>query len=318
MRRILPGRASGTMGGMDVSRVMVLREVLAGSGWIERTRSFAHTLRTSTRQPGGLLLVGTPDEEPWHLAAHLGDEARLSGVAELVPTLVRYAPPPDAPAHLSVTMARLEAARRGETVFVVAEDDVPEGLLSRAWDARKLGATVLAIDSGQTELESIAHESIVVPTVGAGEDPGKLGSPVLPQGYTRTDSGLAVPSVSFDTVQHLVSVAVGEAPPGDGRRGLPGPAVTGSGVDDGPALGLAGADRAPETTRHRSGLTAMIGSHECTGPEVDAPGCWPAGCGWMSHRSGAPGTSGCCSSGVRSPSSARWSPTSRCRSRWPS
>lgn len=208
------------MGGMDVSRVMMLREVLAGSGWIERTRGFARTLRTSTRQPGGLLLVGTPEEEPWHLAAHLGDEARLSGVAELVPTLVRYHPPRDAPPHLAVTMARLEAARRGETVFVVAEDDVPEGLLTRAWDARKLGATVLAIDAGQSELESVAHESIVVPPDGPGVDPGGLGSPALPQGYSRTDSGLALPTVSFDAVQHLVSVAVGEEPAGQGRRGF--------------------------------------------------------------------------------------------------
>ena len=192
---------------MDVGRVMLLREVLAGSGWVERTRGFARTLRRSTRDPGGLLLVGTPEEEPWHLAAHLGDEARLTGILELVPTLVRYTAPPDAPPHLAVTMARLEAAQRGETVFVVAEGAVPAGLLERAWDARKTGATVLSIDSGQTELTQVAHESLTVP-----EDP---------PGYTRSESGLAVPVVSFDAVQHLVSVAAGETPdPGSGRHGF--------------------------------------------------------------------------------------------------
>jgi hypothetical protein len=206
---------------MDVGRVMVLREVLAGSGWVERTRGFARTLRRSTRDPGGLLLVGTPDEEPWHLAAHLGDEARLTGIAELVPTLVRYAPPPDAPPHLSVTLARLEAARRGETVFVVAEDEVPDGLLERAWDARKTGATVLAIDSGQSELEQVAHESLRVPVQAAPTDAVTISAGVVPRGFTRTDSGLAVPSVSFDTVQHLVSVAAGEVSgAGSGRRGF--------------------------------------------------------------------------------------------------
>jgi hypothetical protein len=206
---------------MDVGRVMVLREVLAGSGWVERTRGFARTLRRSTRDPGGLLLVGTPDEEPWHLAAHLGDEARLTGIAELVPTLVRYAPPPDAPPHLSVTLARLEAARRGETVFVVAEDEVPDGLLERAWDARKTGATVLAIDSGQSELEQVAHESLRVPVQAAPTDAVTISAGVVPRGFTRTDSGLAVPSVSFDTVQHLVSVAAGEVSgTGPGRRGF--------------------------------------------------------------------------------------------------
>lgn len=189
---------------MDVSRVLVLREVLASTGWVERTRGFARTLRRTTREPGGLLLVGTPEEEPWHLAAHLGDEARLSGIPQLQPTLVRYAAPPDAPAHLSVTLARLEAARRGETVFVVAEDEVPEGLLERAWDARRTGATVLAIDAGQTELEEVAHESLNVPA-----------------GYDQLDSGLLVPEVSFDAVQHLVSIAAGETVDAStGRRGF--------------------------------------------------------------------------------------------------
>jgi hypothetical protein len=206
---------------MDVGRVMVLREVLAGSGWVERTRGFARTLRRSTRDPGGLLLVGTPDEEPWHLAAHLGDEARLTGIQELVPTLVRYAPPPGAPPHLAVTLARLEAARRGETVFVVAEDEVPDGLLERAWDARKTGATVLAIDSGQSELEQVAHESLRVPVQAVPTDADVPSSGAVPQGFTRTASGLAVPSVSFDTVQHLVSVAAGEvSDSGQGRRGF--------------------------------------------------------------------------------------------------
>src|SRR5262245_40880257 len=102
---------------MDTGRVMVLRELLASSGWVERTTSFARTMRRSTKEPGGLLLVGTPEHEPWHLAAHLDDEAQFSGVAELSPTLVRYAPPVNAPEHLSVTLNRLEQAKRGETVF---------------------------------------------------------------------------------------------------------------------------------------------------------------------------------------------------------
>jgi len=209
------------MGGMDVGRVMLLREVLAGSGWVERTRAFARTLRHTTTDPGGLLLVGTPQEEPWHLAAHLGDEARLSGVPALVPTLVRYAPPPDAPAHLSVTLARLEAARRGETVFVVAEDEVPDGLLERAWDARKVGATVLSIDSGQSELHQVAHESLMVPAETAQPGLNTDAADSLPSGYTSTPSGLAVPAVSFDAVQHLVSVAAGESPDlTSGRRGF--------------------------------------------------------------------------------------------------
>jgi hypothetical protein len=177
---------------------MVLRELLASSGWIERTQDFARTIRRRTTEPGGLLLVGTPDAEPWHLAAHLDDESRWTGTPELSPTLVRYAVPLEAPPHLSFTLERLEAARRGETVFVVSEESAPEQLLQRAWDARKLGATVLSLDAGDAELHEVAHESLTVLSTET-----ELVTPELVR------SELEV--VSFDSVQHLVSVAAGEA-----------------------------------------------------------------------------------------------------------
>lgn len=175
----------------------MLREVLASSGWVERTQGFARTLRRGTTEPGGLLLVGTPDAEPWHLAAHLDDESRWSGVPELSPTLVRYQAPQDAPSHLSVTLQRLEVARRGETVFVVSEDAAPEGLLERAWDARKAGATVLSLDAGDDELHNVTHESLIVPTADTETEAPSL---VVPE----------LDVVTFDSVQHLVSVAAGE------------------------------------------------------------------------------------------------------------
>jgi hypothetical protein len=172
---------------MDAQQVAAVRELLSTTGWVERTRSFARTMRRSTTTPSGLLLVGTPDEEPWHLTAHLSDEARFAGIPELDPTLIRWQVPVDAPPHLSVTLARLEATRRGETVLVVAEDEAPEGLLQRAWDARKSGATILALDGGDPELEGVAHEALSV-----------------------VEADLVVPEVSFETVQHLVSAAAGE------------------------------------------------------------------------------------------------------------
>lgn len=172
---------------------MVLRELLASSGWVERTQDFARTMRRRTTEPGGLLLVGIPEAEPWHLAAHLDDESRLTGAVELSPTLIRYQVPEQAPPHLSVTLERLEAARRGETVFVVSDQTAPEQLLQRAWDARKVGATVLSLDAGDDELHEVAHESLSVVT---------------------SETDLITPAldvVSFDSVQHLVSVAAGEA-----------------------------------------------------------------------------------------------------------
>src|SRR4051794_17979108 len=123
------------MGHVDANQVAMLREALSSTGWMERTREFTRALRTSTRRPGGLLLLGTPETEPWHLAAHLDDESRLGGIPELTPTLVRWRPPPDAPAHLRIGLDRLAAARRGETLFVVSEEAAPVPLLERVDDA---------------------------------------------------------------------------------------------------------------------------------------------------------------------------------------
>ncbi|MFI6511482.1 hypothetical protein ACIBCT_28065 [Streptosporangium sp. NPDC050855] len=171
---------------MDAGAVTLLREMLASTGWIERTRELGLALR-ATRSAGGLMVVGTPAEEPWHLTAHLSDEARLSGLPQLAPTLVRWAPAPDAPAHLRIGLDRIERARRGETLFVVAEEAAPEALLERVSDARRTGTTILALDGGDAELAGLAHDALTIPERAP---------------------------FSFDGAQHLVSMAAGEV----GRR----------------------------------------------------------------------------------------------------
>lgn len=168
---------------VDADQVATFRALLADSGWLERAGSLGRALRATPRSPGGLLVVGTPAYEPWHLTAHLDDESRLGGIAELKPTLIRWSPPPDAPAHLRVGLARLEAVRRGETLFIVSDATAPVPLLERVSDARKTGATILALDTGEgdPDLDALAHEALAVP-----------------------------PALSFDAGQHLVSAAAGE------------------------------------------------------------------------------------------------------------
>ena len=170
---------------VNTEQVEALRTLLASSGWLDRTKYFARALRGRSRTANGLLVVGTPTFEPWHMAAHLDDESRYAGLPELAPTLVRWAPPTDAPAHLRVGIDRIASAGRSETLLVVGSDAAPEALLERVADARKAGASILALDRGDDELDSLAHEYLAVRPV--------------------------VDPVSFDGAQHLVSMAVGEA-----------------------------------------------------------------------------------------------------------
>ena len=177
-------------------QVEALRTLLASSGWLERTRYFGRALRARSRTPNGLLIVGTPTFEPWHIAAHLEDESRYAGVPELAPVLIRWAPPSDAPPHLRVGIDRIERAGRAETLLVVGSDTAPDALLERVADARKAGAAIFALDRGDDRLDSLAHESLAVRP--------------------------AVDPVSFDGAQHLVSMAVGAADPAGSRCAVSG------------------------------------------------------------------------------------------------
>jgi hypothetical protein len=171
---------------VNTAQVEALRTLLASSGWLERTRYFARALRARSRTPNGLLIVGTPAFEPWHMAAHLEEESRYAGIPELAPTLIRWSPPHDAPPHLRVGIDRIERADRAETLLVVGHDAAPGALLERVADARKAGVAIFALDRGDNELDCLAHESLAVRP--------------------------ALDPVSFDGAQHLVSMAVGDQP----------------------------------------------------------------------------------------------------------
>lgn len=172
---------------MDADEVAVLRLLLEAHGLEEPVAEFAATLGTAPQPSGGLLVVGTPEDEPWHFTAHLADEARYVQRPELAPTLVRWHVPENAPPHLSVSLARIEHAARNETFVVVAPDAAPAPLLERLAGARKAGALLLAMETGDRDLRGLAHESLTVPDASAG--------PYL------------------DVVQHVVSAAAGTAVP---------------------------------------------------------------------------------------------------------
>lgn len=135
--------------------------MLTGTELASRTTDFAHSLRRFTTRTGGLMLFGPPDEEPWHLTAHLDDELHRAGVEDVRPSLVRWSPPPGAPPHLAIGLDRLRDAGRGESLLVVAEEDPADTLLERISDVRRRGTTIFSIGNGDKELTSLSHESLV-------------------------------------------------------------------------------------------------------------------------------------------------------------
>jgi hypothetical protein len=182
---------------MDGELVWRMRTALRQSGWWSSAQSIGDAVRR-TQHPGGLLVVGTPEHEPWHLTAHLDDEARFTGQQQLRATLVRFAPPIGAAPHLAVGLRRLETATAGETVLIVAPDIAPARLLERVARAKRVGATVLSVDGGDPALDEVVHERMSV-------TPTEL---LAPQGA----------EFSFDLAQHLVSTAAGARTP-NGRYG---------------------------------------------------------------------------------------------------
>ncbi|MEU3571971.1 hypothetical protein AB0E96_26610 [Kitasatospora sp. NPDC036755] len=210
---------------MDAVRVSALRERLTGTGWLEAVGGFAGALRRSVDRRGasGLLLVGTESYEPWHLAAHLDDEAVWSDVPRLAPTLLRHSPPADAPAHLTHDLRRLTEAGRGATVLVVAPRAVGAPLLERVHDARRHGATVLALDGGAPAgADGPTGPGGTGGTGGTGVagvagvvgDAGGLGgldglAELRELAHERLTVGTAAEE-PFDLAQHLVSVTAGQ------------------------------------------------------------------------------------------------------------
>jgi hypothetical protein len=92
----------------------------------------------------------------------LDDAARLSGRPQLHPTLVRHHVPQGAPPHLAVDLERLHRTTRGKTLLIVAPAAMPDALLNRVDDARHAGATILALQADDAELQELAYETLTV------------------------------------------------------------------------------------------------------------------------------------------------------------
>jgi len=205
---------------VDLTRASLLREMLTGTELGSRTTEFAHSLRRFTTRTGGLMLFGPADDEPWHLTAHLDDELHRAGVEDIRPSLVRWAPPPDAPPHLAIGLDRLQDAGRGESLLVVAEENPAETLLERISDVRRRGTTIFSIGNGDQELTSLSHETLVPELL----VPDGFGwtSRRIELEFDHDEPQTAVPltdlepqaAEGFEMAQHLVSLAAADADAG--------------------------------------------------------------------------------------------------------
>ena len=126
-------------------------------------RRFARALGDRPDLSSRLFVVGLPDFEPWHFAAHMSEEAERHGRSDLVPTLLRWEIPQGAPPHLSVSVDTLRHATTRQTVLVVSPrgDGAPE-LLERVADAKRRGSRVMTLHRGSAELTDLSHETLSV------------------------------------------------------------------------------------------------------------------------------------------------------------
>jgi hypothetical protein len=134
----------------------------SGSGWTRRAWELGQQLRPASESARQLFVVGTPDHDAWHVAAHLDEEARYTGLTSLRPKLLRWRPPAGAAAHLSLGIEQLRTESRGSAVLVVAPDLLGEDALERFADARRKGATLMAVTTPEDELADFAHETAIV------------------------------------------------------------------------------------------------------------------------------------------------------------
>ncbi len=146
---------------------------LRNVGWYDELRALGRSLRAPRRESSRLLVVGHPDDQPWHLTAHLEMLADFRGLPELRPTLVRGV---EIPAHSS------------DAILVVSEQQVPVPVLEQIQDARTRGATVLGMCTDDPELTGLAHEAVSLD-------------------LERLDLGFGGLVADFDLASHMLGVA---------------------------------------------------------------------------------------------------------------
>jgi hypothetical protein len=147
---------------MDISGSAVRRWLRELGPFGAETCHFARRLGDSNPSSERLFVLGTPDFEPWHFVAHLGEQATRHGRRDLIPTLMRWRVPEHAPPHLAVGVDDVLRASRHDTFLVIAPVSEAPDLLERVDDARRLGSRIMSLHRDQVELAELSHETLSV------------------------------------------------------------------------------------------------------------------------------------------------------------
>jgi hypothetical protein len=135
-----------------------------------QTVHFAGALGGRREESNRLLVVGTPEFEPWHFVAHMSEEAERQGRGDLRPTLMRWEIPAGAPAHLAVSVDDIAHATRDQTVLVVSSRTRSWEMLERVSDAKRRGARIMSVHRGDDDLADLSHEMLSVDPRRADQD----------------------------------------------------------------------------------------------------------------------------------------------------
>jgi hypothetical protein len=127
------------------------------------TRAFSRALGGQSAGRSEILVMGTPEFEPWHFVAHLSEEATRFGRPDLAPTLLRWWVPPNAPRHLSRSVDSVRAVTAAQTVLVIDPGfGENAAMLERVADAKHRGSRILTLHRGDDELVELSHETLSV------------------------------------------------------------------------------------------------------------------------------------------------------------
>ncbi len=147
---------------MDISGSTMRRWLRELGPFGAETCRFARRLGDTSPSSERLFVLGTPDFEPWHFVAHLGEQATRYGRTDLVPTLMRWRVPANAPAHLSVGVNNVAQACRRDTFLVIAPGGEAPELLERVADAKRVGSRIMSMHRDQGDLADLSHEALSV------------------------------------------------------------------------------------------------------------------------------------------------------------